>query len=155
MLYLTAAVALQRLSPIAPYNVHNCTACTSLWLWYFCCLLHSQWSTCWLQRPQMTMCIFHPELHLLLRCTFLSPCFCPLLSNVQLVEHVLAAAPPDDHVLNMLLLVLKPANKMPALLPAYEAACSKAPGDEELMQGLFGCHVRWGQITLLMTRSSA
>jgi hypothetical protein len=62
---------------------------------------------------------------------------------MQLVEHVLAAAPPDDHVLNMLLLVLKPANKMTALLPAYEAACSKEPGNEELLQGLFACHVRW------------
>ncbi|KAF6259405.1 hypothetical protein COO60DRAFT_1626075 [Scenedesmus sp. NREL 46B-D3] len=61
---------------------------------------------------------------------------------MQLVEQVLASAPPDDHVLNMLLLVLKPANRMAVLLPAYEAACSKAPGDEELLQGLFACHVR-------------
>jgi hypothetical protein len=67
----------------------------------------------------------------------------PPLRAAQLVDQVLAAAPPDDHVLNMLLLVLKPANKMAALLPAYEAACSKDPGNEELMQGLFACHVRW------------
>jgi hypothetical protein len=70
-------------------------------------------------------------------------CFRRCCLSTQLVEHVLAAAPPDEHVLNMLLLVLKPANKMAALLPAYEAACSKAPGDEELTQGLFACHVRW------------
>lgn len=43
----------------------------------------------------------------------------------------------------MLLLVLKPANRVSELLHAYEAACSKDPGNEELMQGLFACHVRY------------
>lgn len=60
----------------------------------------------------------------------------------QAVQQVLAAAPPDDHVLNMLLLVLKPANRTADLLPAYEAAFAKAPHNEELAAGLFACHVR-------------
>ena len=62
---------------------------------------------------------------------------------LQVAEEVLAAAPPDDHVLNMLLLVLKPANRVQDVLPAYEAACSKQPKNEDLLQGLFACHVRW------------
>eukprot|EP00879_Flechtneria_rotunda_P031357 GHRR01034248.1.p1 GENE.GHRR01034248.1~~GHRR01034248.1.p1 ORF type:complete len:433 (+),score=157.77 GHRR01034248.1:1526-2824(+) len=61
---------------------------------------------------------------------------------LQLTEEVLAAAPPDDHTLNMLLLVLKPANRIAELLPAYQAACAKASQNEELLQGLFACNVR-------------
>lgn len=55
---------------------------------------------------------------------------------------MLAAAPPDDHVLNLLLLVLKPANRVAELTAAYEAACAKQPGNEALAQGLFTCHAR-------------
>jgi len=61
---------------------------------------------------------------------------------LQLADEVLAAAPADDHVLNMLLLVLKPAGRARDVTPAYEAACSKQPNNEELLQGLFSCHVR-------------
>lgn len=61
---------------------------------------------------------------------------------LQLADEVLAAAPADDHVLNMLLLVLKPAGRARDLTPAYEAACSKQPKNEDLLQGLFSCHVR-------------
>jgi hypothetical protein len=59
-----------------------------------------------------------------------------------LADEVLAAAPPDDHALNMLLLVLKPADRVHDITAAYEAACSKQPGNEDLLQGLFACHVR-------------
>lgn len=62
----------------------------------------------------------------------------------QLTEALLAAAPPDDHVLNMTLLVLKPADRVADLLPAYEAALAKQPGNEELLHGLFACHARCG-----------
>lgn len=55
---------------------------------------------------------------------------------------MLAAAPPDDHVLNMLLLVLKPAQRAADLTAAYEAACSKQPNNQDLLEGLFACHVR-------------
>jgi hypothetical protein len=61
---------------------------------------------------------------------------------LQVADQVLAAAPADDHVLNMLLLVLKPAGRMHDLLAAYEAALSKDPTNEELALGLFACHVR-------------
>lgn len=64
------------------------------------------------------------------------------VSVSQLVDEVLTLAPPDDHVLNMLLLVLKPAKRAADLQRAYEAACSKDPNNAELLQGLFGCHVR-------------
>jgi hypothetical protein len=63
-----------------------------------------------------------------------------------MAQEVLAAAPPDDHTLNMLLLVLKPARKTADVLAAYEAACSKQPNNEELLQGLFACHVRCVQL---------
>lgn len=59
-----------------------------------------------------------------------------------MAEEVLAAAPPDDHVLNMLLLVLKPAQRAADLTAAYEAACSKQPNNQDLLEGLFACHVR-------------
>ena len=62
--------------------------------------------------------------------------------HVQLTEALLAAAPPDDHVLNMLLLVLKPANRVRDLAAAYEAAVAKQPGNEDLLHGLFACHAR-------------
>eukprot|EP00878_Enallax_costatus_P012918 GHUV01013490.1.p1 GENE.GHUV01013490.1~~GHUV01013490.1.p1 ORF type:complete len:462 (+),score=166.78 GHUV01013490.1:239-1624(+) len=61
---------------------------------------------------------------------------------LQLVDEILSLAPPDDHVLNMLLLVLKPAKRAADLQQAYETACSKEPNNTELLQGLFGCHVR-------------
>lgn len=64
------------------------------------------------------------------------------LCTLQVAEEVLAAAPPDDHVLNMLLLVLKPAQRAADLTAAYEAACSKQPNNQDLLEGLFACHVR-------------
>jgi hypothetical protein len=59
-----------------------------------------------------------------------------------MADEVLEAAPADDHCLNMLLLVLKPANRTADLTAAYEAACNKQPNSEDLLEGLFGCHVR-------------
>ena len=68
---------------------------------------------------------------------------------------MLAAAPPDDHTLNMLLLVLKPAKKAAELAAAYEAACSKQPGNEDLLQGLFACHVRWAHAAAVAAAAPA
>lgn len=45
-------------------------------------------------------------------------------------------------MLNMLLLVLKPANRVQDVTAAYESACNKQPNNEDLLQGLFACHVR-------------
>jgi hypothetical protein len=42
----------------------------------------------------------------------------------------------------MLLLVLKPANRVGELAAAYEAAVMKQPGNEDLLHGLFACHAR-------------
>lgn len=61
-----------------------------------------------------------------------------------MTEELLAAVPTDDSVLNTLTYVLRPVGRLRELTPAYEAAVAKEPGNQELLQGLFGSYVRCG-----------
>jgi hypothetical protein len=63
------------------------------------------------------------------------------------VEDLLSAVPTDDTVLHTLAYVLRPAGRLGDLTAAYERAVAKAPPGEELLVGLFGCHVRWATAT--------
>lgn len=59
-------------------------------------------------------------------------------------DALLAEAPPDDHALNTLALVLKPAGRLADLGPAFERAAAKDPADESLAKGVFLSAVRAG-----------
>jgi hypothetical protein len=55
---------------------------------------------------------------------------------------VLSGVPTDDSVLHTLTYVLRPTGRLGHLTAAYERAAAKAPGNEDLLVGLFGSYVR-------------
>ena len=48
----------------------------------------------------------------------------------------------EDHVLNTLALVLKPAGRVRELATAAEAAAAQNPRNEDLLRGCFQCYLR-------------
>eukprot|EP00873_Tetraselmis_striata_P024799 jgi/Tetstr1/445063/TSEL_032868.t1 len=65
---------------------------------------------------------------------------------VQVCDAVRAGKPSDDHLLNTMALVYKPAGEMGKMAEAYEAAAAAAPGDEDLQRQVFGMHIRCGNL---------
>jgi hypothetical protein len=63
---------------------------------------------------------------------------------VQLGLDVLAAKNvDDDHTLQLIEVVLKPAKKFEALTAAYNVASKLSPTNAAIWKGLFACHCRW------------
>ena len=63
---------------------------------------------------------------------------------LKAAEDVIAGVPTDPNVLHTLTYVLRPAGRLGDLTAAYETAAAKDPGSRELLEGVFGCHVRDG-----------
>jgi hypothetical protein len=65
-----------------------------------------------------------------------------LAEAVEAAEALLAEAPPDDHALGTLALVLKPAGRIAELGAAFERAAAKDPADESLARSVLLSAVR-------------
>lgn len=69
--------------------------------------------------------------------------------NAQVCDGVVAEAPTDEQVLNILSMVFKGSEQASKLIAAYEAAVKAHPNDRHLLHVLLTAHIRYACSSLL------